>query len=321
MQRRHYLRTLGALTAGSGLAGCADSTTETTPTSERSETPPATATATATATSTPQPMPRTLDPYRSWLVAPTPVTPHTYEFTHLSLAAVRRDATPSFAESLDTYWRQRSEAYFGVPIPVDALDAVLTVNHASDPDESYRVAGGSFDPDALRGALAEAGFTATGFVDDVQRFTRTEDGVRRVVGLHPDVFLTIGAPDATTDPLATALDQQAAGEVHTADDSGLAALVDYFGTADYATGYELEPAEDTYPLSNAVATGRRLDIEGDTTWTERVYVLPPDATIDRAAVEDKIETRHAGQPIEEFRREGRIVAVGGEVENSLVRLV
>ena len=325
MQRRAYLRALGALTTGSGLAGCSASSEEATGTgTAKSSTATRTPTArpaTATAEPTPTPGRRTLSPYRSWLVAPTPVTADHYEFAHLSLSTVRADATQSFAESLDTYWRQRSVAYFGVSVPVDGLETVLTVNHARAVDESYRVASGSFDTDTLRESLADAGFTADGFTADVQRFTRVEDGLLRVVGLHPDVLVSIGAPESATDPLAAAVDQHAAGEVRTEVDEGLAALVDHFGTADYATGRELEPVDESYPLSTAVATGRRLDVEGDTSWTERAYVLPPDATVDQAAVEEEIRTRHVGQPIDEFRHEGRIVSVAGEVENSLIRLI
>jgi hypothetical protein len=317
MQRRAYLRTLGALPAISALAGCStgDGAKAATSTPTASETPD------PTATTTPTPTQRALAPYRSWLVAPTPVGESLYEFTHLSLSAVRRDAAPSFAESLNTFWRQRTSAYFGVSVPVDSLDAVLTVSHSRNPNESYRVASGSFDRDRLRPRLADAGFSATGFVGDVQRFVRTDGDVQRVIGLHPDVFISIGALTSATDPLATALDQHAAREVRTESNAGLAVLVDYFGTADYVTGRELEPAEETYPLSTAVATGRRLDVRETTSWAERAYVLPPDATIDRATFEEEIRTQHAGQPTEEFRREGRVVAVAGEVENSLVRLV
>ncbi|WP_435067836.1 hypothetical protein [Haloplanus sp. C73] len=317
MQRRAYLRTLGTLSAVSALAGCSadDEARAATSTPAASETPD------PTATTTPTPTQRALAPYRSWLVAPTPVEGSLYEFTHLSLSAVRRDATPSFAESLNTFWRQRTEAYFGVSVPVDSLDAVLTVSHSRDPDESYRVASGSFDRDVLRPRLADAGFSADGFVGDVQRFVRASDGVQRVIGLHPDLLVSIGALTSATDPLATALDQHAAGEVRTESNAGTEALVDYFGTADYVTGQELEPADETYTLSTAVATGRRLDVGETTSWAERAYVLPPDATIDRAVFEEEIQTRHAGQPTDEFRREGRVVAVAGEVENSLVRLV
>jgi hypothetical protein len=322
MQRREYLLAVAGVT---GLAGCSDGGSAATTPDAGTATATATATESATATPTPEPTPttgdRSLAPYRSWLVAPTPVTPDTYEFTHLSLSAVRADATDSFASSLDRYWRQRTEAYFGFTVPVDGLDAVLTVNHSSVANESYRVAGGSFDPAALRDALSEAGFTTDGYVDDVQRFVRTDDGQIRVVGLHPDVLVSVGADAAATAPLETALDQHRAADVRTADDEALAALVDHFGTADYVTGRELQPAAEDYPLSKAVATGRRLDVQGATSWAERTYVLPPDATVDRVAVEDEIRTRHVGQPIEEFRREGRFVTVAGEVENSLIRLL
>ena len=322
MQRRDYLLALAGVT---GLAGCSDGGSSAATPDSGSATATVTATESATATPTPEPTPttgdRSLSPYRSWLVAPTPVTPYTYEFTHLSLSAVRADATDSFASSLDRYWRQRTEAYFGVTVPVAALDAVLTVNHSRVANESYRVAGGSFDPAALRDALVEAGFTADGYVDDVQRFTRTADGQIRVVGLHPDVLLSVGADAAATAPLETALDQHRVADVRTADDEALAALVDHFGTADYVTGRELQPADEDYPLSTAVATGRRLDVQGATSWAERTYVLPAGASVDRAAVEEEIRTRHVGQPIEEFRHEGRFVTVAGEVENSLIRLL
>jgi hypothetical protein len=322
MQRRDYLLALAGVT---GLAGCSDGGSSAATPDPGSAAATATATESATATPTPEPTPttgdRSLSPYPSWLVAPTPVTPYTYEFTHLSLSAVRADATDSFASSLDRYWRQRTEAYFGVTVPVAALDAVLTVNHSRVANESYRVAGGSFDPAALRDALAEAGFTADGYVDDVQRFTRTADGQIRVVGLHPDVLLSVGADAAATAPLETALDQHRVADVRTADDEALAALVDHFGTADYVTGRELQPADEDYPLSTAVATGRRLDVQGATSWAERTYVLPSGASVDRAAVEEEIRTRHVGQPIEEFRHDGRFVTVAGEVENSLIRLL
>jgi len=330
MQRRAYLLALAAGT--SALAGCSDGGSSAampddtgTETTTETATPPEDATATPTATATPEPTPtpdsRSLAPYRSWLVAPTPVTPYTYEFTHLSLSAVRADATASFAESLDTYWRQRTAAYFGFEVPVSSLESVLTVNHSSVANESYRVAGGSFDPASLRGALDDAGFTADGYVDDVERFTRTEDDQLRVVGLHPDVLVSIGTEVSATAPLERAIEQHAAGEVRADDDEGLAILIDHFGTADYVTGRELQPAPEDYALSKAVATGRRLDVRGATTRTERTYVLPPDATIDRKAIEEEIRLRHVGQPIEEFRHEGRLVTVAGEVENSLVRLL
>ena len=328
MQRRAYLLALAGV---SGLAGCSDgessaSTPESrTATATATDTATESATATATATATPEPTPtpgvRSLSPYRSWLVAPTPITPYTYEFTHLSLSAVRADATESFAESLDTYWRQRTESYFGFDVPVSSLESVLTVNHSRVANESYRVAGGSFDPAALRDALDDAGFAADGYVDDVQRFTRTENGQLRVVGLHPDLLVSIGTDTSATAPLERAVEQHAAGEVRPDDDEGLAILIDHFGTADYVTGRELQPAAEDYALSKAVATGRRLDVRGAATWTERTYVLPPDATIDQAAVEEEIRLRHVGQPIEEFRRDGRLVTVAGEVENSLIRLL
>ncbi|GAB3320862.1 MULTISPECIES: hypothetical protein [Haloplanus] len=332
MDRRAYLRgALAALTAASsGLAGCAESdgaesTTATPTATPAATTDPPTESATATPTATPTPTPtvgeRSLDPYRSWLVAPTPVTPHTYEFTHLSLSAVRADASEAFAASLDRYWRQRTASYFGVEVPVDSLDAVLTVNHSRVANESYRVAGGSFDTDALRDALRDAGFAADGYVDDVARFTRTREGRIRAVGLHPDVLVSIGAEESATAPLATALEQHRAGTVRVDEDEGLAALVEGFGTADFVTGRELEPADADYPLSDAVATGRRLDVRESTSWAERTYVLPTDATVDRSAVEEEIDTRHVGQPIEEYRREGRFVTVAGEVENSLIRLL
>ncbi|AXG05275.1 hypothetical protein DU500_01880 [Haloplanus rubicundus] len=324
MQRRAYLLALAGV---SGLAGCSDggSSASAGDTETATPTPTATRTATATATATPEPTPtpgaRSLAPYRSWLVAPTPVTPYTYEFTHLSLSAVRADATGSFAESLNTYWRQRTAAYFGFEVPVSSLDAVLTVNHSSVANESYRVAGGSFDPAALRSALDGAGFDADGYVDDIQRFTRTEEGQLRVVGLHPDVLVSVRTEASATAPLERGVEQHAAGEVRTDADEGLALLVDHFGDADYVTGRELQPAAEEYALSKAVATGRRLDVRGASTWTERTYVLPPDATIDRAAIEEEIRLRHVGQPVEEFRREGRFVTVAGEVENSLIRLL
>jgi hypothetical protein len=324
MQRRAYLLALAGV---SGLTGCSDGESSASTPGTRTATTTATDTATesATATATPEPTPtptsRALSPYRSWLVAPTPVTPHTYEFTHLSLSAVRADATESFAESLDTYWRQRTGAYFGFEVPVSSLEAVLTVNHSSVANESYRVAGGSFDRASLRGALENAGFAADGYVDDVQRFTRTENGQLRVVGLHPDLLVSIGTEASATGPLERAVEQHAAGEVRPEADEGLAVLIDHFGDADYVTGRELQPATEDYALSKAVATGRRLDVRGAATWTERSYVLPPDTTIDRAAIEEEIRLRHVGQPIEEFRHEGRIVTVAGEVENSLIRLL
>ncbi|MFC7172503.1 hypothetical protein ACFQL0_02200 [Haloplanus litoreus] len=207
MHRREYLRgALGALTAAtSGLAGCSESdSAATTPAATATETATDTTTRTATGTATSTPAPtvddRSLAPYRSWLVAPTPVTPYTYEFTHLSLSAVRADAADSFATALDRYWRQRTESYFGFTVPVTALDAVLTVNHSRVANESYRVAGGSFDPTTLRDTLTEAGFAADGYVDDIQRFVRTTDGQLRVVGLHPDVLVSIGADAAATTP-------------------------------------------------------------------------------------------------------------------------
>jgi hypothetical protein len=322
MQRRAYLLALAGV---SGLAGCSDGGSSASASDAETATPTATRTATATPTPTPEPTPtpgaRSLAPYRSWLVAPTPVTPYTYEFTHLSLSAVRADATDSFADSLNTYWRQRTESYFGFEVPVSSLEAVLTVNHSSVANESYRVAGGSFDPAALRGVLDDAGFDADGYVDDLQRFTRTEEGQLRVVGLHPDVLVSVRTEASATAPLERAVEQHAASEVRTDADEGLALLVDHFGDADYVTGRELQPAAEEYALSKAVATGRRLDVRGASTWTERTYVLPPDATIDRTAVEEEIRLRHVGQPIEEFRREGRFVTVAGEVENSLIRLL
>ncbi|MFB6101402.1 MAG: hypothetical protein ABEJ73_02425 [Haloplanus sp.] len=323
MHRRAYLRgTLLTALAG-GLAGCSEAGSSTASEPETvargTATPPVTATATATATPTPDD--RSLAPYRSWLVAPTPVTPHTYEFTHLSLSAVRADASESFADNLDTYWRQRSESYFGFRVPVAAIDAVLTVNHSRIAGESYRVVGGSFDVATLRTALDAAGFAADGRVDDFQRFVRTAEGRTRVVGLHPDVLVSIGTDASATAPLRRAVEQHAAGETRPADDEGLTRLIDYFGTADYVTGRELEPAAEDYPLSQAVATGRRLDVRETTSWAERTYVLAPGATVERAAVEEEIRTRHVGQPIEEYRHEGRLVTVAGEVENSLIRLL
>jgi len=326
MQRRAYLIALAGL---SSLAGCSNGgSSASTPDpgeTTTAATDTATATNTPTATPTPDPTPtpgdRSLSPYRPWLVAPTPVSPYTYEFSHLSLAAVRADATADFAESLDTYWRQRTGAYFGFEIPVPALESVLTVNHTSVANESYRVAGGSFDPSTLRGALDTAGFVADGTVDDFQRFARTENGRLRVVGLHPDVIVSIGTDASATAPLETAVEQHAAGTVRPDEDEGLALLIEHFGTADYVTGRELEPAPEDYALSKAVATGRRLDVQGATTRTERTYVLPPDATIDRDAVEEEIRLRHVGQPIEEFTRDGRLLTVAGEVENSLIRLL
>lgn len=330
MQRRVFLQRVGGVALGTGIAGCSESgssasTPDGTDTRTTTRTAAETATATATTTAPPEPTPtpgaRALNPYPSWLVAPTPVTPYTYEFTHLSLSAVRADATDSFAKSLNTYWRQRTESYFGFEVPAASLEAVLTVNHSSVANESYRVADGSFDPAALRDALADAGFDADGFVDDFQRFVRTEDGQLRVVGLHPDVIVSIGTGESATAPLERAVKQHAAGESRTDEDEGLSLLVDHLGTADYVTGRELQPAEEDYALSKAVATGRRLDVRGATTWTERTYVLPPGATIDRAAVKEEIRTRHVGQPIEEFRRDGRFLTVAGEVENSLIRLL
>jgi len=324
MQRRDYLLALAGV---SGLAGCSDggSSASASDAETATPTPTATRTATATATATPEPTPtpgaRSLAPYRAWLVAPTPVTPYTYEFTHLSLSAVRADADESFAESLNTYWRQRTESYFGFEVPVSSLEAVLTVNHSSVANESYRVAGGSFDPATLRDALDGAGFAADGYVDDLQRFTRTEEGQLRVVGLHPDVLVSVRTDASATAPLERAVEQHAAGEVRADEDEGLALLADHLGDADYVTGRELQPAEEDYALSKAVATGRRLDVRGGATWTERTYVLPPEATIDRTAVEEEIRLRHVGQPIEEFRREGRFVTVAGAVENSLIRLL
>jgi len=330
MDRRAYLRgALAALTAAtSGLAGCSDTeSAASTPTGTETRTGTATPTTTApptesaTATPTPTVGDRSLDPYRSWLVAPTSVTPHTYEFTHLSLSAVRADASEAFATSLDRYWRQRTESYFGAAVPVDSLEAVLTVNHSRIANESYRIAGGAFDTDTLRAALQDAGFTADGYVDDVARFTRVQEGRTRVVGLHPDVFVSIGAEESATAPLATALEQHRSATIRADEDEGLAALIDRFGTADFVTGRELEPADADYPLSDAVATGRRLDVRDATSWVERTYVLPTATTVDQAAVEEEIRNRHVGQPIEEFRREGRFVTVAGEVENSLIRLL
>ncbi|WP_049937719.1 hypothetical protein [Haloplanus natans] len=323
MQRRAYLLALAGL---SPLAGCSDagsSPSTPVPTTTATATATATRTATPTATSEPTPTPgdRSLSPYRSWLVAPTPVSPYTYEFSHLSLAAVRADATADFAESLDTYWRQRTGSYFGFEVPVAALESVLTVNHTSVANESYRVAAGSFDPSALRVALDTAGFDADGAVDDFQRFVRTENGRLRVVGLHPDVIVSIGTDASAATPLETAVAQHAAGTIRPDEDEGLALLIDHFGTADYVSGRELQPAAEDYALSKAVATGRRLDVQGATTRTERTYVLPPDATIDRDAVEEEIRLRHVGQPIGEFTRDGRLLTVAGEVENSLIRLL
>ena len=325
MQRRAYLLALAGL---SSLAGCSDagsSPSTPDPTTTPTATATATRTATPTATATPEPTPtpgdRSLSPYRSWLVAPTPVSPYTYEFGHLSLAAVRADATADFAESLDTYWRQRTGSYFGFEVPVAALESVLTVNHTSVANESYRVAAGSFDPPSLRDALDTAGFAADGAVDDFRRFARTENGRLRVVGLHPDVIVSIGTDASAATPLEAAVEQHAAGTVRPDEDEGLALLIDHFGTADYVTGRELQPAAEEYALSKAVATGRRLDVQGATTRTERTYVLPPDATIDRDAVEEEIRLRHVGQPIEEFTRDGRLLTVAGDVENSLIRLL
>jgi hypothetical protein len=321
MQRRDYLLSLAG---ASVLAGCSDGESSASTAGTGTESGAETATATATATATPEPTPtpgaRSLSPYRSWLVAPTPVTPDTYEFTHLSLSAVRADATADFAESLNTYWRQRTGAYFGFEVPVSAIESVLTVNHSSVANESYRVVGGSFDPSTLRDALDVAGFATDGYVDDFQRFTRTEDGLRRVVGLHPDVLVSIGT-DAATAPLETAVAQHAASEVRPNENEGLARLIEHSGTADYVTGRELQPTTGDSALSEAVATGRRLDVRGANTWTERVYVIPSDASVDRAAVEEEIRLRHVGQPIEEFSRDGRILTVAGEVENSLIRLL
>lgn len=322
MHRRSYLRKLAALAVTSGVAGCSESEPAAT-TAEATGTATPTASPTPMPTRTPGPTPgdRSLRPYRSWLVAPTPVSPHTYQFTHLSLSAVRADATGTFADQLDTYWHQRTEAYFGVQVPVDDIDTALTVNHSRLANESYRVAGGSFDTDALRTALADAGFERDGYADDIQRFARTENGRLRVVGLHPDVLISIGAEPTATDPLTAAVEQHDASDVRGENDDALASLIDHFGEADYVTGRELEPIEGDYPLSTAVATGRRLDVRETTTWAERSYVLTPTSTADRAAIEEEIRTRHVGQPIAEYRRDGRIVTVGGEVENSLVRLV
>jgi hypothetical protein len=50
-------------------------------------------------------------------------------------------------------------------------------------------------------------------------------------------------------------------------------------------------------------------------------VFDPDATVERAAFERAVERVHVGQPTTEFARDGRIVSVAGEVENSLVRLL
>jgi hypothetical protein len=325
MDRRTYLRgTAAALTAAtSGLAGCSESDPSTTAT-EGGTTPTATdtETPTPTATATPTPGDRSLQPYPSWLVTPTEPTPHTYEFTHLSLSSVRADADPTFAEQLDTYWEQRAESYFGVGVPVEDIDTVLTVNHSTVANESFRVLGGGFDPGALRPALYEVGFEADGRVDDFQRFVRTAEGRTRAFGLHPDVIVTISASEGAATPLETAIEQHEAGEDQTEADEGLAALIDHFGEADYLTGRELEAEfDEEFPLNAAVATGRRLDVQGETTWSERTYVFDPEATVDRAGIEEGIRRRHVGQPIEEYTRDGRIVTVAGEVENSLIRLL
>lgn len=322
MHRRSYLRGAAATLAAatSGLAGCSESDPSTTATD--TATASATPTDTATATRTPTPGDRSLRPYRSWLVAPTEPTPHTYEFTHLSLSAVRSDADRTFADQLDTYWRQRAESYFGVSIPVEDIKAVLTVNHSAVANESFRVLGGSFDTAALAPALRDAGFEADGRVDDVRRFVRTREGRTRAFGLHPDVIVTISADEGATEPLTAAVEQHETGDSHEQGDEGLATLIDHFDEADYVTGRELEPVfDDDFPLNAAVATGRRLDVRGGTTWSERTYVFDPEATVDREGIEEGIRRRHVGQPIEEYRRDGRIVTVAGEVENSLIRLL
>jgi hypothetical protein len=324
MHRRAYLRgavaTLAAAT--SGLAGCSESDPSTTAADTESASTTPTDTATATATRTPTAGDRSLQPYRSWLVAPTEPTPHTYDFTHLSLSAVRGDANPTFADQLDTYWRQRAESYFGVSVPVEDIEAVLTVNHSTVANESFRVLGGSFDTAALAPALRDAGFEADGRVDDVRRFVRTREGRTRSFGLHPDVIVTISAEEGATEPLATAVRQHGAGESREQEDEGLATLIDHFDEGDYVTGRELEPViDEEFPLNAAVATGRRLDVRGETTWSERTYVFDPEATVDREGIEEGIRRRHVGQPIEEYRRDGRIVTVAGEVENSLIRLL
>jgi hypothetical protein len=325
MRRRAYLRRIGGVTLGSGVAGCSESGSTASTPDEETGTPTATATTTATGTATPTATPtpgdRSLDPYRAWLVAPTPAAPHVYEFSHLSLSAVRADANDSFAERLDTYWSQRTASYFGFEMPVDSLDAVLTVNHTGVAGEFYRVAGGSFDPTSLRDALDDAEFAAEGHVDDFQRFTRVEDGQLRVVGLHPDVLVSIGTEASASAPLETAVEQHTSGDVHPDENEGLALLVDHFGTADFVTGHELGSAAGDHALSEAVATGRRLDVRGATSWAERTYVLPPDTTVDRETAEEVIERRHVGQPIEEYHHDGRLLTVAGEVENSLVRLL
>jgi hypothetical protein len=323
MDRRTYLRgTVAALAAAaSGLAGCSESDPSTTTTTGET-TATATATPSPTATATPAPGDRSFQPYPSWLVAPTEPTPHTYEFTTLSLSAVRADADPTFVEQLDRYWEQRAESYFGVSVPVDDIDAVLTVNHSTVANESFRVLGGGFDTDALRPALREAGFEADGRVDDFQRFVRTVEGRTRVFGLHPDVIVTISASEGADAPLEAAIEQHEAGERRTRVDEGLATLIDHFNESDYRTGRELEAKiDEDFPLNGAVATGRRLDVQGETTWSERTYVFDPEATVDRAGIEEGIERRHVGQPIEEYSRDGRIVTVAGEVENSLIRLL
>ncbi|MFB6195402.1 MAG: hypothetical protein ABEI80_04460 [Haloplanus sp.] len=325
MHRRAYLEALGSLVAAASLAGCsASEPSAATPTADRTSAAPTRTTRSATRTdaetNAPTPGDRSLDPYRTWLVAPTPATPDAYAFTHLSLSAVRSDASEAFAARLDDYWRQRTRSYFGFDVPVDALDAVLTVNHSRVANESYRVAEGTFDVGSLRASLAAAGFEADGYVGDVRRFVRTENGRLRVVGLHPDVLLSIGTEPTATEPLATAVRQHDAGD-YRARSGGLGRLIDHFGAADFVTGRNLDPVDGDYPLSEAVATGRRLDVRQADTWAERAYVLAPGATVERAAVEEVIRERHVGQPIEEYRRDGRVVTVAGTVDTSLIRLL
>jgi hypothetical protein len=334
MQRRALLRGVFAtLAAGtSGLAGCsqgagegteepATATATGTPTPTATDTDTATAEPTATATR-PTPGERSLSPYRSWLVAPTPVSPNTYEFSALSFSAIREDASDTFVTRLDRYWRQRSAANFGVRIPIEDITAVLTVNHSATVNESFRVVGGAFDLDSLRAALAEADYEAEGAVADFQRFVGTREGRTRILGIHPDVVVTIGTGTPEANPLETAVAAHDEDRQRTTNDEGLATLVDHLGAGDFVTGRELESTVDQeFPLSEAVATGRRLTVEGSTTWTERAYVFPPDATIEQAAFAEAIERTHVGQPTTEYRRDGRVVTVAGEVENSLVRLL
>ncbi len=59
------------------------------------------------------------------------------------------------------------------------------------------------------------------------------------------------------------------------------------------------------PLSEAVATGRRLDVRETTSWAERAYVFAPDTTIDREAIEEKRRTADRGVLTRRARRHRR----------------